>query len=308
MPTARELLEQADALMRRNRNAAGEDVPVLTEVVPAPPPFEDDEAVPVLTAVVEEVVVAAAPDWDDNDPSGIDIDADLAAMGPDFPTVSPEHLPREAEPAAPAARADSRLPMLEIPPETHHYRLDPVGTPGPGARDEARAKVNSGISGEMLEKTLPLSELLASPAAQTVDAKFFDIPPGGAMVIPAPAPAPASGSNAISTAPAVAPEPAPVKEAPKPQVDLDLVARELTEQITLQVLQKLDIYTERGMQEHLAQHLKPVVERAVGELVTTINANVGRVVRAFVAESIEREIEHFRREIAENVKRAHPPQ
>ncbi|CAG0974122.1 hypothetical protein BURK2_01466 [Burkholderiales bacterium] len=303
MPTARELLEQADALMRRNRNAAGEDVPVLTEVVPAAPPFEDDEAVPVLTAVVEEVVAAAAPDWDDNDPSGIDIDADLAAMGPDFPTVSPEQLPRETEPAVAAARADGRLPMLEIPPETHHYRLDPVGTPGPGARDESRSKVNSGISGEMLEKTLPLSELLASPAAQTVDAKFFDIPPGGAMVIPAPA----SGSNAASTASAVAPEPAPVKEAPKPLVDLDLVARELTEQITLQVLQKLDIYTERGMQEHLAQHLKPVVERAVGELVTTINANVGRVVRAFVAESIEREIEHFRREIADNVKRAHPP-
>ena len=32
MPTARELLEQADALMRRNRG--GDTVPVLTDVVP----------------------------------------------------------------------------------------------------------------------------------------------------------------------------------------------------------------------------------------------------------------------------------
>ncbi len=34
MPTARELLEQADALMRRNRAAAVDDIPVLTDSVP----------------------------------------------------------------------------------------------------------------------------------------------------------------------------------------------------------------------------------------------------------------------------------
>ena len=31
MPTARELIEQADALMRRNRTNAVDDIPVLTE-------------------------------------------------------------------------------------------------------------------------------------------------------------------------------------------------------------------------------------------------------------------------------------
>ena len=37
MPTARELLEQADALMRRNRTrAGGDDIPVLTDAVPEP--------------------------------------------------------------------------------------------------------------------------------------------------------------------------------------------------------------------------------------------------------------------------------
>ena len=35
MPTARELLEQADALMRRNRSPLVDDIPVLTDSVPA---------------------------------------------------------------------------------------------------------------------------------------------------------------------------------------------------------------------------------------------------------------------------------
>jgi hypothetical protein len=49
--------------------------------------------------------------------------------------------------------------------------------------------------------------------------------------------------------------------------------------------------------------LKPVVERAVGELVVAINSNVGRVIRAFVAESIEHEIERFRQQISDAAKR-----
>jgi len=80
MPTARELLEQADALMRRNRvRAADNDIPLLTDAVPepapapvAPPPADTVEArpavatpavatpmsldeVPELTEVVEEI-------------------------------------------------------------------------------------------------------------------------------------------------------------------------------------------------------------------------------------------------------------
>ena len=74
MPTARELLEQADALMRRNRPAApppgDEGIPTLMDVVPAPHlPTERAEAppapardpvseladVPLLTDAVEEI-------------------------------------------------------------------------------------------------------------------------------------------------------------------------------------------------------------------------------------------------------------
>ena len=77
MPTARELLEQADALMRRNRANVEDDIPLLTDAVPSAQeaqsrfvpksgqvpdantiPAADDE-VPVLTDAVEEIEAAA---------------------------------------------------------------------------------------------------------------------------------------------------------------------------------------------------------------------------------------------------------
>ena len=69
MPTARELLEQADVLMRRNRADQVDDIPVLTDVVPPldeaplraispapaaapakPPPMSSDATVPTPAA------------------------------------------------------------------------------------------------------------------------------------------------------------------------------------------------------------------------------------------------------------------
>ncbi|MBI3147585.1 MAG: hypothetical protein HYZ17_03630 [Betaproteobacteria bacterium] len=297
------MLEQADALMRRNRDAGVDDVPVLTEVVPTSPAILDDT--PVLTAIVESPV-SASGDWRNDDGPGIDIDADLAEMGPDFPKVATDTPLKEPEFVPLTGRGEVRVPMLEIPPEKHHYRLDPVSAPIINAAPSVAAKASSGISGEMLEKTLPLSELLAAPTVRTFEAQFFDLPPG--VPIPAPAaPKPASPEATVAAPKVEVPAPPEPVSPPEPhkEVDLSALTQEFTEQITLQVLQKLDIYTERGLQEHLLQHLKPVVERAVGELVSTINTNVGRVIRAFVAEAIEREIDSFRKEIAEAVKHAH---
>jgi len=68
MPSARELLEQADALMRKNRSRGDNDIPLLTDAVAiavAPPPilavvtpFTDvpHADVPLLTDAVEEGV------------------------------------------------------------------------------------------------------------------------------------------------------------------------------------------------------------------------------------------------------------
>jgi len=97
MPTARELLEQADALMRRNRLAPAprphdDGIPMLTEAVPVPPAaapapavapaaapapivYDDLDDVPLLTDAVEEIEapsileeppdIEEPPDFDD---------------------------------------------------------------------------------------------------------------------------------------------------------------------------------------------------------------------------------------------------
>jgi hypothetical protein len=69
----------------------------------------------------------------------------------------------------------------------------------------------------------------------------------------------------------------------------------LAEEIRMQVLQRIDIFTDTRLGEQLAVQLKPIVDRASAELVTTINEHVGKLIRAYIAEAIEREIETWRK-------------
>jgi hypothetical protein len=64
----------------------------------------------------------------------------------------------------------------------------------------------------------------------------------------------------------------------------------------MQVLQRIDLFTDTGLKEQLAQHLQPIVARAGAELVGAINDQVGKLLRAYVAEAIEREIAQWRRD------------
>ena len=73
----------------------------------------------------------------------------------------------------------------------------------------------------------------------------------------------------------------------------------MAEEIRMQVLQRIDLFTDIGLREQLGLHLKPIVDRAGAELVATINREVGELLRAYVAETIEREIERWRRESGE---------
>ena len=68
----------------------------------------------------------------------------------------------------------------------------------------------------------------------------------------------------------------------------------LSEQISMQVLQRVDLFTDTGLKEQLAAHLQPIVERAGAELVGAITLHVGRLLKAYVAEAIEREIAQWR--------------
>jgi hypothetical protein len=44
----------------------------------------------------------------------------------------------------------------------------------------------------------------------------------------------------------------------------------------------------------LSAQLQPIVDRASAEMVATINTHVGGLLRAYIAEAIEREIEKWR--------------
>ena len=72
--------------------------------------------------------------------------------------------------------------------------------------------------------------------------------------------------------------------------------RALAEQISMQVLQRLDLFVDTGLKAQLAAHLQPIVARASAELVEAINDHVGQLVRTYVAEAIEREIAQWRQQ------------
>jgi hypothetical protein len=62
----------------------------------------------------------------------------------------------------------------------------------------------------------------------------------------------------------------------------------------MQVLQRLEIYTDVALRTQLGARLQPIVDRASEELVTTINEQVGELLRAYIADAIAREIERAR--------------
>ena len=97
-------------------------------------------------------------------------------------------------------------------------------------------------------------------------------------------------------------EPGAAQPAPAapPLVDASMLtagSREwdaLAEEIRMQVLQRLDLFTDTGLREQLGARLAPIVERASAQLIETINRELGELVRGYVAEAIEREIDSWR--------------
>jgi len=69
----------------------------------------------------------------------------------------------------------------------------------------------------------------------------------------------------------------------------------LAEEIRMQVLQRIDIFTDTALREQLGAQLQPIVDRASAEMIETINREVGTLLRAYIAEAIEREIEKWRK-------------
>jgi hypothetical protein len=229
MPTARELLEQAEALMQRERAPLMSDgIPTLTDSVPT---------------AHDDVIGAATLDMRQT-PASLDDIPMLTEAVEDFDT-----------PSIPLAQSlDNDLAMWR---EEDYASIHVAAEAATTARTEAPA-----VEEATPESPETLAAVEAPIAESTPEAPPVDAPP--IMVEPAPVADDSARWNALA------------------------------EDIRMQVLQRIDIFTDTGLKDQLNQRLQPIVDRASADLVAAINQHVGQLLRAYVAEAIEREIEKWR--------------
>ena len=330
MPTARELLEQADALMRRNRrrdrdkpggpptltDALGLDResalaptvilpdvprdivdpssierpadPIALEALADPIALDTLSDVPVLTDVVDvwpagearNGLVDAIANVGAEPATGhvLTLDEALEADALAAHVEDPDDVESSGATAAGFESADAfpmqpTQPSVEpadaFPMQPPDVVAQPVEVPKDDERDDRGAKSPSDAA-----------KLAALPP---FDEEFIlDIPP------PAQAGDDAREADVQHLAVSGATAPAAVRPG---SPDWDAMA----EEIRMQVLQRLDLFTDTGMRDQLGARLRPIVDRASAELVETINHQLGELVRGYVAEAIEREIESWRK-------------
>ena len=289
MPTARELLEQADALMKRNRAREQEqDIPELTDEVAvaavASPSLRESslalrsaprqrnvrtDDVPELHDAVEELSIQPLPDHEGEVSRWLEVDlgeVSITGPAPDSIAVVPPSTLRVRPPA----------PRVELPPKSAAERHEPpVPAPAPppllpvAAASVVAAKVAGNLSGRPAEPP---------PASDPAFDAMLGVTP----------------KEAALTALPVVPDPVPPPVVAATTVPDAERWEGLAEEIRMQVLQRIDIFTDTGLHGELSARLQPIVDRASVDLVTTINREVGQILRAYVAEAIEREIEKWR--------------
>jgi hypothetical protein len=376
MPSARELLEQADALMRKNRKRGDGDIPMLTDavevaiipvaipaaptapatpaapaaqpvrtpspvLVAAPPPAD----VPLLTDAVDDVVIEFGPlpappaalgafmegdpsDWlvmDTIDPASHSI----TGRGPDTLAVVPPMTLKAAGSAAtppPMGSQPREWPVapVELLPQIPHATSDQQPVPNlPAVTVLAPPEHSPAATVDALEETAAPAtvdapattpealapEAAAHTPAESVRAEAVQAPAESTQAEAVQAPEESVWPEAVQAPRESSPEAAvhaPAPELPEARVsaftELAPVAideehwRALAEQISMQVLQRLDLFTDSGLKEQLARRLEPIVARASAELVGEITEHVGRLVRTYVSEAIEREIAQWKRD------------
>ena len=278
MPSARELLEQADALMRRNRKRGKGrfgDVSTLTDatamqregalaptlILPesagADPIALDPAAPDSLGHGAAEVRSAEAAASVADDPMSLDTLAEVPVLTDVVTGWRPAPVVEAAGEAFPSSAAEADLAAARLrPPEVLEQEgADPSQPPQEPAADE----------------------VLDRPPARD-DEFILEIPPAPKAAPPVVEPSPLA---------------AMAEAAAPPAIGADWNA--LAEEIRMQVLQRLDLFTDTGLREQLGLRLQPIVDRASRELVETLNHELGALVRGYVAEAIEREIESWRK-------------
>lgn len=304
MPTARELFEQADALMRRNRKRGKGpgDVPTVAGA---------DDASLMPTVILPENAGAADPialDADVADPIGLDAAPADGRVQDAFSADAPEPMSLDTLGDLPVLTDV----VLEWPAEEALRVEEPTRAPAADAGDAFPASAQEALVAAaelpppaVLERETPEGESTqppqppadAPPVATTARVPFLD--DDFILEIPAtderaPAAAPvAAAPTALAAVPPAAPTPAVAETS----TTLTAQTREwdaLAEEIRMQVLQRLDLFTDTGLREQLGARLSPIVDRASAQLVETISRELGELVRSYVAEAIEREIDSWR--------------
>ena len=331
MPTARELLEQADALMRRNRQEAAhgaresamqesrhvapdvvvapvppppattmpaapmhakveappvvvrndeDNIPVLNEVVAPPAMRASDDDVPVLTDAVDEIDVAA-PDVDEGEPSDwlTPPAEDESVLGPAPPSVAV---------VPPATLSATPKPHREAPPHARTPDIEDLSQRVYADHDPdvtVRRAVPT-LGAPPVPPPIPEIEDLA-------EASLSDIDPDVTWTRPISTPISASALVAARETPS-APREEPPAATDSRAMPTGAEFEALAEEIRMQVLQRIDMFTDTGLRERLGERLKPIVDRASADLVDAINQHVGEILRAYVSEAIEREIDRWK--------------
>ena len=302
MPTARELLEQADALMRRNRGGDG-GIPVLTEVVDEEsaagsrgPLVPRERAGPATRGPIAET--RAPRERTEREPAFPEPAAATREHGaPEAPAPAAEAFGQGASDAerkheppiltdavaeavfedvfAPA-EIQEHSPSLWLGPDSVDPALHSVTGPAPdtvGVVPPVTIRAAEARFESPFERDPTATRTLRAAGSEATPPPTGSVPPGGAE------------------------PPAPRAEAYGAEVPSDEAHwRSLSEQISMQVLQRLDLFIDSGLKAQLASHLQPIVARASAELVAAINDHVGQLVRAYVAEAIEREIAQWRKQ------------
>jgi hypothetical protein len=321
MPTARELLEQADALMRRNRGG-DTGIPVLTDVIP------DESAMPSRAgpstrertgpASRGQTADARAPrDWEERNEANR---APENAPAEDSTRAAvPQEVGEQAgEPAAAAsagdidalagnddAERDLEPPLLTDVVEEIAIDLAPLppamaeGDPsvwlGPDTIDPALHSI-TGPAPDTVGVVPPVTFRVVEPQAETGHGDEERDPTVTRTLRAAgsePTPPPTGSTPPDrSEIPAASPR----ESVPAEAANDEERWRALAEQISMQVLQRLDLFIDTGLKAKLASHLQPIVARASAELVETINVHVGQLVQTYIAEAIEREIAQWRKQ------------
>jgi hypothetical protein len=308
MPTARQLLEQADALMRRNRKRGkkhGSGPPTLTDALDVEPgalaptillqeaavteadpiALETLSDVPVLTDVVD---LWASPAPAPVSPAAADVPAD--AHDDAHNAALDDALEADARAAVPGLWAGDDPDALgadTCSAQEADAHSDAAGGAGsPHDEPEVEVPPSSPVAGDAEDATAPTThggEASATRALPALPDEDFilDIPPAPAAAEGLATPVAAPPSAAADAQPALVPGSAEWEA--------------LAEEIRMQVLQRLDLFTDTGMRDQLGARLQPIVARASAELVETINHALGELVRGYVAEAIEREIESWRK-------------